>query len=880
LALGLFYFNLRGVVGEMGSAFATEYTLREKGRILTPLQREVGLCETLTRMPSLVAWVNNEDDPALRTAALRDLEAFRAQFREKSCFFVIRDSGNYYFRDETSGAKGDRPAYALSAQNPKDAWFYSTLREVDRLHLNVDKSVVRGQTMVFINTVVHSGTDRVAVAGTALNLEAFIKRLIQTQNPAVTPILVDPSGAIQAHRDPTLIDQNTLSKKDEDRSTIYRLIPQAQERQKLRETFAQLKSDPEKTATFPLTIEGQQRMASVAYLPEIDWFLVSLIDLSSAVKMSEFAPLMLVILSALGGLVVAISLLVNRTVLKPLGNLAALARSIASGDYSARAAQSGKDEIGELTRTFNSMLDRIEAHTGELEQRVDQRTSQLQAEVQERQKAEHAAKQASQAKSEFLANMSHEIRTPMNAILGFSEILSVKIQDPRHREYVNAIHSSGKSLLGLINDILDLSKVEAGKLRLEVSPIDPATILKEIELVFSGKVEEKGLAFSTEIQAGFPNAVLLDEIRVRQVLLNLVGNAIKFTEKGFVRISARAEQDPGHGLRLVFEVQDSGIGIPTSQLDSIFGAFEQQAGQSHAKFGGTGLGLTISKRLVELMGGTISVESAPGKGSLFRICLPQVEEAALALVHADESSAGAMGTLRFEPATILLAEDIRLNRDLIKGYLEDFQFEIIVAENGREAVELAQSKKPGLILMDIKMPVLDGIEASNLLKQDPETRSIPIVAVSASTMKSEEEKIGTVCDGFLRKPITRKELLVTLMRHLPHSTDAGPPAPVVDEALFCDGREVHDPEGLQQRLSRELFPMWEQTQEMLIVNQVIEFSERVIAIATTHRHAGLASWGDQLRNQAMLFDMAALELTLSRFPAFLSPQPGTIPPAK
>lgn len=879
----LFYFSLRLVLRDIGSDFTVQYTLREKARILAPLERELALCQTLVRLPDLMAWGNDESNPALKTAALKQLETFRREFHDRSCFFVIRDSGHYYYSDDSTGTKGNEPAYTLDRTSAKDAWFYSTIKATNQFRLNIDYDPVLKQTKVWINTVVTSGNERVAVAGTGLTLDTFIKQLVNSQNQAVTSMLVDPSGAIQAHPDASLIDRRTLLKKVEERSTLYRLMPEESEREQLRQAMLALKKAPESVTTLSVLIGNQRHLIAVAYLPAIDWYLVSQIDLSNAVRMAEFASLALVGLLALALLVVAITLLINQTILTPLERLAACARSITAGDYSVRATAARADEIGELTGTFNSMLDTIERNTRELkrhgeelERRVQERTAELEAEVQVRKKAELAAHQASQAKSEFLANMSHEIRTPMNAILGFSEILTTKIKDPRYQEYLGAIHSSGTSLLALINDILDLSKVEAGKLRLEYAATDPRKVLKELEMVFTRKVEEKGLTYSTHIADGFPAAVVLDESRLRQVLLNLIGNAIKFTDRGFVRVVARADvRLEADTLGLVFEVHDSGIGIPKDQWSSIFGAFEQQLGQSHARYGGTGLGLAISRRLVEVMGGELTVESTVGKGSIFRVSLKNVEEASL-VEPARPSSADGYAHVVFEPATILVAEDIHLNRELIKGFLEGLHLTIHEAGNGREAVDLARKHHPALILMDIKMPEMDGMTASRMLKDDPATRAIPIVAVTASTMKSEEEKLADICEGFLRKPITRTDLLSALVRFLKYSENRAEPAasrPPEAPFLMNDLKDIHDAEGLQQKLETALAPEWKAVKDCLIINQVIGFAEKVIEIASTHRDTSLSAWADKLRSEAMLFDLANMEQTLAQFPRFLDRKP-------
>ncbi len=285
-------------------------------------------------------------------------------------------------------------------------------------------------------------------------------------------------------------------------------------------------------------------------------------------------------------------------------------------------------------RAHRDHLDELVAErTRELEQAnqvLEEQQSDLKAYAEQLETAKEKAENASRAKTEFLANMSHEIRTPMNAILGFTDILEKQLATPRHQKYLTAIKSSGRSLLTLINDVLDLSKVEAGKFQLEYSAFNPKRVLAEIEQIFSQAIEKKSLEFSIKVNAKFPISIVLDEIRLRQILLNLVGNAVKFTHSGYIKLSLHSTPVLKDGnsddcVNIAIAVEDSGVGIPQAEQESVFGAFEQKLGQSHAQYGGTGLGLAITKRLVEIMGGSIYLTSEEGKGSTFHVHFKNVK---------------------------------------------------------------------------------------------------------------------------------------------------------------------------------------------------------------------------------------------------------------
>ncbi len=388
--------------------------------------------------------------------------------------------------------------------------------------------------------------------------------------------------------------------------------------------------------------------------------------------------------------------------------------------------------------------------------------------------AKIAAEAANRAKSEFLANMSHEIRTPMNAVIGFTELLDTLITDSTQRSYLEAIDTGGRNLLTLINDILDLSKIEAGKLEIHHEPTRVTAIFNEVQQVFRQKLADKPLEYLVDIAPDIPKYLLLDDVRVRQILLNLVGNAIKFTEQGYIKVSVSILPTPtpsrvGKGLLdLIITVEDSGIGIPESHQYTIFETFTQQDGQSTRHYGGTGLGLAITKQLVEMMHGTISLKSEVNKGSRFTIALKDVAVCAARLEPTHGQSVD-VKQIVFERATILAVDDVPHNRALIAGFVQDTALDFIEAENGEQSLVCAREQHPDLILMDLRMPVMDGYEATKRIKGCEDLRHIPVIALTSTVLKEAHKKMQVHgFDGYLRKPVMRTELFQELLRFLPH----------------------------------------------------------------------------------------------------------------
>ena len=438
--------------------------------------------------------------------------------------------------------------------------------------------------------------------------------------------------------------------------------------------------------------------------------------------------------------------------------------------------------------------------------------------------------------------------------------------------YIKGIQSSSHNLLHLIDDILDLSKVEAGKLEIELEPVDVRLLLDDVQNIFSVQTADKGLSLTVFIDRKVPSFLLLDEKRLRQILFNLIGNAIKFTQHGGVNVTIRCrdESPVSNRIDLLFEVTDTGIGIAPDQQSRIFEPFRRVKNSSLTQPSGIGLGLAITKRLVSIMGGTINFESNPEHGSTFRVRLIDIPIVLMSVPNNEMPIRPPVEKVKFNPATILMVEDVESNRAVIKGYLENQSLTLLEAENGLDALTRLDSGKPDLILMDLQMPVMDGYETINAIRKNPRFQSVPIVSLTAYAMRGEAIEIQKVCDGYLRKPITKVELFNELIRFLPYHLDAlgrNSNSGDASEELTFDwsvGRVLLNDDA-REKFKHNLVAQWEQVQRSMSVGSIQHFAGNVRTFSQACGWEQLGKYADVLTKQCVAFDTSGMKRTLSIF---------------
>jgi signal transduction histidine kinase/DNA-binding response OmpR family regulator len=549
----------------------------------------------------------------------------------------------------------------------------------------------------------------------------------------------------------------------------------------------------------------------------LDWLVVTVVpesDFMAEINANTYTTILLCLLAL--AIAIGLGLITSRWIARPILRLGKSAAEIAKGDFDQQVDIKGINELSVLSRSFNEMAQQLQASFANLassnqkldkaNQELEQSNQQLETRVEQRtaelQQAKELAEQANKAKSEFLANMSHELRTPLNAILGFSQLMNREISlTKEQKDNIRIINRSGEHLLSLINDVLDLAKIESGRMILYPSDFDLYAVLDLIEEMLGQRAEAKGLNFAIEYSNDLPQYINTDEKKLRQVLINLISNAIKFTDTGSVilRVTSSQSLSAGRNVRfdadigdlsvksidlvqaqgqaqgtaptistdsnlqpIYFEVEDTGAGIAPEEMDSLFAAFVQtETGKQSQQ--GTGLGLPITKKFVELMGGAIAVSSQLGKGSTFKFNI-QVQLSESNKISKQKPTHRVIGLAPGQQQYRILVVDDRVeNRQLLLKLLRPIGFAVEEASNGKEALEIWQAWQPQLIWMDMRMPVMNGYETTQQIKTHLQGQATVIIALTASTLEEEKAVVlAAGCDDFVRKPF-REEIIFEKM---------------------------------------------------------------------------------------------------------------------
>jgi|GEM_PF-938367 len=479
-------------------------------------------------------------------------------------------------------------------------------------------------------------------------------------------------------------------------------------------------------------------------------------------------------------------------------------------------------------------------------------------------KSKELAEQANKAKSRFLANMSHEIRTPMNAILGFSEILNKQIEDQSLLDYISSIKSSGKTLLDLINNILDLSKIESDKIDFSYEPTNIKKLVQEVVGMFQIKAKDKNLDLNVVIAKNIPDVFYTDELRVKQMLINLINNSIKFTQRGYIEVELSTQNLSGKFCDLIVKVEDTGIGISEDLHEKIFKAFSQVDSVDSKKYEGTGLGLAITQQIVRKMNGSIELHSEENKGSIFTIILNKVK-ISKEIIKVEEKLEFNPDSIQFDEVTIIVADDVKNNREVIKGYLKDYKIKIIEAENGEEIISIISKFLPDLVFMDLRMPVMDGFEAIELIKKNQAWSHIPLIAVTASAFDKDEKKVLSYgFDAYMRKPVAINDIIKMLMKHLKYSI-------IEKEESYTEVliKPIVELEKVLEDINTNVLPIWTELKKIRNKKKVNLMAKSLIEIGEKYNAIPVLNYGNDLQKALNSFNVDKEKNLLRKFPDFI-----------
>ncbi|MCL2076905.1 MAG: ATP-binding protein [Oscillospiraceae bacterium] len=748
------------------------------------INRELALVTKFARSKNLVEWFADESNKLKRYAAYEGMINYADMLYSTELYFVINESLNEYVIKEGAAFWEFKPFDVISPYVEYDGWYYRSIESENDYTFNIDVDKVSGQRRLWINHKVMRNGELLGVFCSGLLFDSVIEDIFADYvSNNVTGFVINGNGFIQM--DSTLAGNPNIEAHDQNLHIRHKidsplLLAEIND-------FLMGISGHFTSSDVPIIVElkrGEHSFASLAPIAGTDWAVVTLFNSDSLFSIAALYPLIFAMLGALVIHTFSITLLSRRLIFAPLQKLIASIDRSQAGQAERIYGYDFDNELGDVSRNVQHMRDRLAMQNRELHIAMKN------------------AEKASEVKSIFLSNMSHEIRTPMNSIMGFAELALDSDVHPDVRDFLVKISDNTKWLLNIVNDILDISKIESGKMHLEYIPFDMHDVVARCQYIMQHTAKQKGLELNTYAEPLVGKRLLGDPVRLYQALANLLSNAVKFTDTGSVGLSATVKSADYNNQAVVhFEVKDTGIGMNAKQIEKIFKPFIQADSSTTRNYGGTGLGLSIVKDIVELMGGNLTVESAPGRGSKFSF---EIVFGTIDIISSSKSGNAKNTVAQIEndvfekpcfKGLVLVCDDNFMNREVVCEHLARVGLENVTAEDGKIAVDMVRERVESnlppfeLIFMDIFMPVMDGNEAAALITE-LETGT-PIVAVTANVMVGEREKYKEHgMHDCLGKPFTSQELWRVLLKYLTP----------VSSFMTSAGEEEQDTDQLQRRL--------------------------------------------------------------------------------
>jgi signal transduction histidine kinase len=748
-----------GITSDASRELARLYSIESVEKFNSYISRDLSLVQKVSRSKAVSSWFADEENQEKRITAFNEMMDYADLLQSVELYFGIYGSLNEF--SVNAGALFDEfvPYDKLDPLNPDNIWYYECMASDNEYTLNIDIDKYSHRWRLWINHKVFEGENFVGIFCSGLQIGTVLKEMYGHQYDDIVNVkgyVINKDGMIQMD---SIHD-----------STYYELYTEEIERHIREESSDRVFTQV--IDTYLKNIDGffERQMQpvveklgsgsygymSIAPIYDTDWSAVTLFNNESLFGIAKLFTLLIVMLFAFVLYTIAGNLLMYKLVFVPLNNLT---KSVSQAKLSTDVifGRNRNDEIGDLAQTIHRMRGRLE-----------HRDNMLQIALEE-------ARAASTAKTNFLSNMSHEIRTPMNAIIGMT-MIGKTAGDLEKKDYAfGKIEGAANHLLGIINDILEMSKIEAGKFELVFTEFSLEKLIQKVVNIISFPLDEKRQKLTVSIDKDIPKFLIGDDQRLAQVITNLLSNAVKFTpEEGSIHIDVCLESSVNDICTLKFTVKDTGIGISPEQKERLFTSFEQAEKNTSRKFGGTGLGLAISKRIVELMDGTIWIESELGHGAAFcfTIRMKGGKDKYIETGDFAETEMANEPVEAFPGRRILLAEDIEINREIVLELLNPLQFEVDCAVNGVEAVQkfTDQGGMYDLIFMDLQMPEMDGFEATRQIRalDLPNAGGIPIIAMTANVFREDIEKcLEAGMTDHIGKPLDFNDVLGKLRHYLP-----------------------------------------------------------------------------------------------------------------